>query len=49
LEPLWVDGPVLPQVLVDEMERLDIGYSDDEDDGEDQESPLDSEDSEDSE
>ena len=47
LEPLWVDGPILPEVLVDEVEGLDSGDSDDEH-SDDQESPIVSDDSEDS-
>lgn len=46
LEPLWVDGPVLPEVLVDELEKLDID-TDDESDNE--EFPLISSGSDDSE
>ena len=42
---LWVDGPILPQVIADEVEELD---SDDSDDDEfyEQDSPAASDDSE---
>ena len=46
LEPLWVDGPILPEVLI-QVEGLDSGDSDDEH-SDDQESPIVSDDSEDS-
>ena len=46
LEPLWFDGPILPEVLV-QVEGFDSGDSDDEH-SDDQESPIVSDDSEDS-
>jgi len=36
LEPLWVDGPILLQILIDELDELDSGNSsDDESDKQD--------------
>ncbi len=46
LEPLWVDGPILPEVVADEVEGLHSSDSEDEQ-SDDQESPIISDDSED--
>ena len=39
LEPLWVDGPVLPGVLADEVDRIDMDDTLDDSDDEESESP----------
>ena len=30
LEPLWVDGPIVPEVLADEVDHLNASDTDDE-------------------
>jgi len=47
LELLWVDGQILPQVIVNEMEKNDSADSDD-GQSDDQEAPMFSDDIEDS-
>ncbi len=40
LEPLWVDGPILPEVLVDEVDQQNASDSDDEVSDEDEDSDV---------